>query len=390
MKIMPKVAKLIAITFLGVFVGLLTLGNSVFAENDTEKMKRITDEIEKYSKTVQELQVKADTLSNQIKQFDANITLTELKIDQTQSKIALLGGRIDQLTSSLQDLSEAFESRVLETYRLSRVGSTPILLMSSRDVNEALMRYYYLQKIQEADHELIDKLKNAQTTYQEQKDSLVLLEDELAGQQKVLSAQKTAKSSLLEVTKNDEQKYQQLLAAARAEFESIQAIIAGRGTESPGGHVNAGDKIANVIQGPSCNSNGGHLHFIVSRNGEALNPFSHLSSNVEHQNCSGSGECSPGDSFAPSGSWPWPINSPIKFTQGFGSTWAVANTWVGRIYQFHNGIDVVNESNLAVKAVQPGDIYQGSFSGSAGCRLKYVRVDHDNSDLETFYLHINY
>ena len=378
------------------FVLLLTvlqltgLKSVVFAQTDAEKLQKLTDQIEEYARTVTELKQKADTLSNQIQQFDANIKLTELKIDQTQSKIALLGGRIDQLSSSLSSLSEAFESRVMETYRLARVSDTPLLMVSAGDVNEALMRYYYLQKIQEADHDLIDKLQNAQTTYEEQKTSLEALETELAGQQKVLSAQKSAKSSLLEVTKNDEEKYKQLLDRARAEFESIQAIIAGRGTESEAGHVQVGDVIARVIQGPSCNSNGGHLHFIVSRNGEALNPFSYLSPSVEHQNCSGAGECSPGDPFNPSGSWSWPIASPVKYNQGFGSTWAVANTWVGRIYQFHNGIDISNEANPSVKAVQSGDLYQGSFNGSAGCRLRYVRVEHDDSDLETFYLHINY
>ena len=194
----------------------------------------------------------------------------------------------------------------------------------------------------------------------------------------------------MEQTRNDEKKYQQLLSAARAEFEAIQAIIAGKGQEEEVGKVSQGQRIASIIQGPSCNSSGGHLHFIVSQSGNTQNPFSQLK-NIDFENCSGS-SCgsSDGDPFNPSGSWDWPINPKVKFTQGYGSTWAVRNTWVGRVYSFHNGIDIDSGSSPEIRAVRAGTLYQGSYSGSSGCRLRYVRIDHDDSDLETFYLHINY
>ena len=235
------------------------------------------------------------------------------------------------------------------------------------------------------------RLQGAQTVYQNEKESQEELQDQLEIQKKNLDSQKKAKANLLQVTRNDEKRYQQLLAAARAEFEAIQAIIAGQGVEKEVGSVNEGDRIASVIQGSSCNSSGSHLHFIVRQGNSALNPFSYLNSGVSYENCSGS-SCgsSDGDPFNPSGSWTWPINSPIKFTQGYGYTWAVRNSWVGRIYSFHNGIDINGESSSTVKAVKSGTLYTGSYSGYKGCSLRYVRVDHDNSDLDTLYLHINY
>ncbi|KKQ82625.1 MAG: hypothetical protein UT06_C0043G0001, partial [Candidatus Woesebacteria bacterium GW2011_GWA1_38_8] len=66
------------------------------------------------------------------------------------------------------------------------------------------------------------------------------------------------------------------------------------------------------------------------------------------------------------------------------------NTWVGRIYSFHNGIDIVSNSSPDVRAVQGGTLFRGSFNGSNGCRLRYVRVDHESGDFDTLYLHINY
>jgi peptidoglycan hydrolase CwlO-like protein len=365
--------------------------NKVLGQNDEQKLQDLSKQIEEYTKQISTLQAQANTLANQIAQFNAQIKLTELKITQTQEQILLLGGRIDQLTVSLSKLSEAFSSRAVETYKLARIGGDSALtVLGPHGIEQAVSRYHYLQKIQEADRTLLSRLTSAQNTYKTQKSELEVLQKTLEDQKKQLDNQKNAKSHLLSVTKNDEKKYQQLLAQARAEYEAIQAIIAGRGDETEVGHVNEGQKIASIIQGPSCNSSGQHLHFIVAQKGTAFNPFSYLRSGVDYENCSGSGQCSEGDPFNPSGSWNWPVNPKIKFTQGYGRTWAVANTWVGRVYQSHNGIDIDSLSSTDVKAVRAGKLFRGSFSGSGGCKLRYVRVDHDENELDTYYLHINY
>lgn len=361
----------------------------VFAETDTEKLDALNRQIEEYTAQISRLQQEASTLSNQVAQFNAQIKVTELKIDQTQGQISLLEGRIDQLEVSLNGLTEAFNNRVSETYRLARVDSSPIILLASDNVSEAVSKFHYLQKIQEADHKLIERLDSAKTTYTDQKTELEELEKVLGAQKEELGSQKAAKANLLAVTRNDEKKYQELLASAKAEFEAIQAIVAGRGDETEVGHVNEGDKIASIIQGPSCNSSGQHLHFIVSKNGVTENPFNYLRGGIDYRNCSGPGECEAGDPFNPSGSWNWPISPVVRYTQGYGSTWAVRNTWVGRVYNFHNGIDIDSDSSSVVHAVQPGTLFQGSFSGSGGCRLRYVRVEQSDG-ISTFYLHINY
>ena len=159
------------------------------------------------------------------------------------------------------------------------------------------------------------------------------------------------------------------------------------------GHVSEGQKIATMLQGRTCNSSGTHLHFMVSQNSDTHNPFSYLNGGVSYTNCSGSGSypnCNDdGDPFNPSpgDGWNWPLNSPIIFTQGYGHTWAIEHTWVGTVYDFHNGIDISSDS-LDIKAVKAGTLYQGIYEG--GCNLMYVRVSHDDSDLDTLYLHVNY
>lgn len=355
-----------------------------------DELEEIAKKIEEYTAKIQTLQAQAGSLSNQIAQFDTKILLTETKIEQTQEQILLLGGRIDQLNASLDKLGHAFTSRAVETYKMARYGGSIVDIATAVNVEEALSRYHYLQKIQAADQELLAKLRNAQTTYIEQKSDLEELEQVLGAQKEELDVQKSAKAHLLTITKNDEKNYQSLLASARSEYEAIQSIIAGYGDETEAGDVNAGDKIASVIQGPSCNSSGAHLHLIVKEGATTKNPFSYLKPGISYENCSGPNCGNGGDPFNPSGSWEWPLSGPIKFSQGYGATWATMNTWVGRIYSFHNGIDINNAGDPTVKAVQGGKLYRGSFTGSSGCRLRYVRVDHKDSDLETFYLHINY
>jgi len=311
-----------------IFSGLLWFYKvPVKAESQQEKLERLSSEIAEYTQKISELQAKAGTLANQIAQFDAQIRLTELKIDQTQEQIVLLGGRIDQLQVSLDDLKGAFSQRVVETYRMSRLSDSALVLFSSPDISKAVSRYHYLQRIQESDRKLLEKLEKAQTSYIEQKDELVDLEAVLGVQKEELDGQKAAKDHLLHETKSNEAKYQNLLAQATAEFEAIQAIIAGRGDEVEVGKVGKGERIASVIQGPSCNSNGSHLHFIISQNGAALNPFNYLKP-IDFENCSGS-SCGSGDgdAFNPGGSWDWPISAPVKYSQGFGYTWAVKDRY---------------------------------------------------------------
>lgn len=388
-RILQKVFLISLLAF--VVIGLLPTQSVLLSESQEENLERLTREIEQYEQEINKLKSQANTLSNQIAQFDAQIKLTILKITETEEKILLLGGRIDQLETSLNSLSNAFSMRAVRTYKMSKVNKPILLLISSHDISDAVASYHYLQRIQEADRELLVRLEDAQEVYMEEKIDQERLQKELQEHKSVLGAQKAAKASLLEQTRNDEKKYQQLLAQTRAEFEAIQAIIAGQGDETEVGKVSQGDKIASIIQGASCNSSGEHLHFIVREGSSTRNPFSYLKGGVDYENCSGS-SCgsSDGDTFNPSGSWEWPINPKIKLTQGYGLTWAVKNTWVGKIYSFHNGIDVVSESSAEVRAVQSGTLYHGSYTGHAGCRLRYVRVDHDNSDIDTFYLHINY
>ena len=81
------------------FCFVLTLTTKVSAETDQERLQRLTDEIAKYQQELDRLGNQANTLSNLIAQYNTQIKLTQLKISQTEEKILVLGGRIEQLES---------------------------------------------------------------------------------------------------------------------------------------------------------------------------------------------------------------------------------------------------------------------------------------------------
>ena len=345
-------------------------------------IEELQKEIQEYEGQIQKLSTQGKTLANQIAQFDAQIKLMTLKIAQTEEQISQLGGRIDRLEESLDILSNAFSSRAIETYKMSRFDNNFAYILTAPDIEDTVSRFFYLKKIQEADQDLFTRLQVAQTNYKIEKTDQEDLQIELEKQKINLNNQKVAKANLLTATKNDEKKYQELLKSARSEYEAIVAITAGKGSETEVGQVSQGSRIANIIQGSSCNSSGSHLHFIVRKPGGVTdNPFNYLKGGISYTDYSG------GDSFNPSGNWDWPIGPTISFNQGYGVTWAVRNTWVSSIYQFHNGLDI-NSSSSEVRAPRSGKLYRGSYN--VGCILRYVRLDHDDSDLDTLYLHVNY
>jgi peptidoglycan hydrolase CwlO-like protein len=371
---------LFALSFSYLFVTVIKAENVGCGAND---LTCYSQKINEYQEKIKLLGQQSNTLSNQIAQFDAQIKLTSLKIAQVEEKITLLGGRINQLEGSLNTLSGAFSSRAVETYKMTRLGEPFLLLISASDLTQAASRFHYLEKIQEADRDLLQRLQIAQTTYKDEKSNQESLQNELQIQKKNLDTQKSAKAYLLTVTKNDEKKYQQLLAQARAEYEAIQSIIAGQGQENQVGQVSEGQRIASVIPSSSPCSSGEHLHFEVVKDGGNQNPANFLIPK------SVIWDDGPDGPFSFSGSWQWPLGDPVRITQVYGMS------YYARVLKYyggapHSGIDILNDNHdLSVKAVKGGTLYRGAIACGGGT-LRYVHVSHSEGGFNTYYLHVNY
>lgn len=393
------------IAFLSLIVFSIFISSYSFAIAQTSNNANKADlenKIKELEGKVSSLKEQGNSLSAQIGVMDNQIKLTEYRMNATQQQITDItldidsaSKRMENLEGSMDNISKVLINRVKATYKTGSVEPLQLIL-SSNNIGDAISRINYLRVVQAHDKQVLLDTQQAKNDYENQrnileskKQKVEALKVQLESYTKQLDSDKKTKQKLLADTKGQEANYQQLLANARAEYEAIQNIVSGGGNETKVRDVSQGERIASIIPGPSCNSGGAHLHFIVNKGGSTQNPFGYLKG-IDSENCSGS-SCGSGDGdpFNPSGDWDWPISGPIRMFQGYGSTWAVKNSYVGQIYSFHNGIDIVG-SSFEVKAVKPGTLYQGSYTGQNGCRLRYVKVDHPDLGLSSLYLHINY
>ncbi len=367
------------------------------AEDESKRLEELQNQIKEYEAKIDESRSKQKTLASTIEVLNNQIYLTTIKIAKTKEEITTLQTQIEgltkkivQLDQTLNDVSEILKTRVEETYKRSFLPSVQLLFIS-KSFNEFFTQVKYLQLAQKHDKEMMFEMEEAKVNFDIQKElkeskqqELKKLEDYLSSQSTVLEQQKASKEELMRLTKNDEQNFQNLLAKAKAEFQAIQSILAGKGQETKVGDVNEGESIASIISGVSACSTGTHLHFEVAKGGAHVNPASVLSSKeVEWDLCGWYG-CD--STFSFSGSWPWPVNGKPRVTQGYGSTaYSRSGAYGGGP---HTGIDIVSD-DLSVKAVQGGTLYRGSI-GCGGGTLRYVKVHHKDTDTDSYYLHINY
>jgi peptidoglycan hydrolase CwlO-like protein len=333
------------------------------------------------------------SLESEIRRFNSQIALTNTRIIKTQEEIKslekeikVLLKRVDLLDQTLDEISSLLIKRIEETYKKRKIDPF-LLIFSSENFSQFITRFKYFRAIQAHDQKLLFQMTEARKNYKDQKEikekkqkELETAHSKLKIQKANFAQQKASKERFLVETQGSKLRLEELLNTTRAEVEAIQRIIAGEGECSEAGKVNEGERVATLISGPSACSTGTHLHFEVRENAQVRNPFSYLR-HISLVDDSG------GDPNLASGSWNWPLNEPIEFNQGYGSDTASIRARIVW-YNFHTGIDLVS-NDLVVKAVKTGALSRCAISCGGGS-LRYVKVDHDDSNFDTYYLHVNY
>lgn len=346
-----------------------------------------------------QLKGQGNTLASTIAYLNSKMALTEAEIAKTEKELKVLEEeitvllvKISRLDENLDNISKLLVSRIGAAYKRSLFK--PIyMIFASGGLSDFSERNKYLQSIQQNDRTVLLELQNSKDQHEQQKKSkeekqaqAEALKQKLAVQNSALQKQRQSKEKLLEMTKNDERKYQDLLATARAEMVAIQSIVAGGGQEVAAGEVSQGNKIATIISGLSACSTGAHLHFEIGENKKNVNPANYLKSVDVIWDLKIPWLPEEDNPFSFTGSWEWPVNGKPRITQGYGMTaYAKSGAYSGGP---HTGIDMVSD-DLAVKAVKNGTLYKGTVACGGGI-LRYVKVDHKDSNTATYYLHVNY
>lgn len=186
------------------------------------------------------------TLSATLEYLNTQISLTQIQISRTQAELKILekdlknlGDRIADLNTSLDDLSQILVRHVRGTYSQSRLNDPVYLFFTSKGFTEFINRYQYLKAVQNNDKKIMKAMEvsrqnyNIQKTLKEQKQQEVEKLDLLQKQQQTkLTNQQTEKQHLLELTKNDEKKYQELLQEAAKQTQAFRRFVTSQGGAS--------------------------------------------------------------------------------------------------------------------------------------------------------------
>lgn len=317
-------------------------------ESKNQEIKRLEDEAERYRSALGDVERTADSLANQIqaidlalRRVDANIRVTSAKISRTNLEIRELAENIGEKERSIER-SRGELGRLLGALAESDSESPLEILMKNETISGFFISVDALLGVQRDLQAVLrdlragrEELKDRKTKAEQKRLELASLAEDLADQKALQTEERRQRSTLLQETRNQERRYQELLADVERRRDLLQQEI-------------------NSLE-------------------------SGLTAVFDRANLPAPG----------SGTLGWPLPAPIFVTQYFGNTaFARSGGYSGK---GHNGIDLRATVGTPIFAAERGTVRAVGDTDTACRRASYGRwilIDHENN-LTTLVAHLS-
>ena len=219
---------------------------SVDCEGDppsgSDKITEINQYIDSCAQKISSLKTEQTTLKQVISSINSKINLTQGQINQTEvqikaveKEIEVIGSVLDKVNESSNLLNKIYIARVRESYRRIR-ATKENLLFSSSSFSDYFTKLKYLNIAKSKDQLVLGELENSRKDYdsrrqskQEKQKEIEALKSKMVQQKIELDKQQQEKQNLLNITANDEKKYQKLLSDAKAQLAAIRRFVSSNG-----------------------------------------------------------------------------------------------------------------------------------------------------------------
>ena len=317
-------------------------------EDKNQEIRRLEAEAAEHRRAIEDLERTANTFASQIQGIDRTISRLTTSIRLTNTKISRANLEIRELTQDIQGKEESIgaERRHMASLVVALAAmdrETPLeIMMKHETISSFFNSVDQLLGVQAEIQSTLETLRTARAALQEsklktekKKLELSALAEDLDDQKALQLEERQERSNLLQTTKSQERRYQELLAEAERKREALEQEI-------------------NALE-------------------SGLSPEFDRSILPK----------------ASSGILGWPLSDPIFITQYFGNTaFARSGAYQGK---GHNGIDLRASVGTPVFSSEQGRV-RSTGDTDQSCRRasygKWVLIDHPNN-LATLYAHLS-